>query len=127
MILILALRAESTFLYWASVMPHALAIFLPAAIVPVLLALMEGSHLASKDTALPSSRAFISSASIALMYSKAALSQGVPKRTRMSSYLPYSAMLLMFLITVSGSADARYSRMTLKNLLSPSPPLMSLA
>ena len=48
-------------------------------------------------------------------------------RTRMSSYLPYSAMFAMFFTTVPGSAFARYSRMTLKNLLSPRPPLMSRA
>ena len=108
-------------------MPQNFAILLPALTVSLLLVLTEGSHFASKDTALPSSSAFMSDSNIALMYSIAAFSQGVPMRTKMSSYLPNSAMFAMFLTTVSGSAEARYSRITLKKRLSPKPPLMSRA
>ena len=108
-------------------MPMAFAIFLAVLTVASLEAFTEGSHFASRDTSPPALSACISPASVDLMYSSAACSQGVPISTRMSSYLPYSAMLAIFFITVSGSASARYFRITLKNLLSPRPPLISLA
>ena len=83
--LILVRRALSVLRYWASFIPIARAIRFACRITSSLEALTEGSHLASRDTDSPASRAAKSAASCFLISCSTLPSQVVPIKASRSS------------------------------------------